>query len=71
MSAVALRHVRGAGTRLRRVRFASAQDLTKGRRVPLVVLEMRRPHGTNGIRAPIGQFWHSRSRSEVGTRTAV
>ena len=56
MSDVALRHVSGTGTRMWRVRFASAQDLTQGRRVSLVVLEMRRPHGTNGIRALGGQL---------------
>ena len=68
---VAVWCVAGAGTLIWSPGFASAQDLTNGRRAWLLVLKMRRLHGTSGIRALIRRFWRSRSRSEVGTRNAA
>ena len=38
---------------------------------PLLALKMRGPDTTDGIRALIHQLLRRRSRSEVGTRTAV
>ena len=67
MSDVALLCVRGAGTLAQRVSFAFAQDLADGRRALRVVLEIRRPYRTDGIRALGGQFSSWRSRSEVST----
>ena len=51
---VAVWCVAGAGTLIWSPGFASAQDLTNGRRAWLLVLKMRRLHGTSGIRALIG-----------------
>ena len=68
---VAVWCVTGAGTLIWRASFASAQVLTNVRRASLLVLKMRWLHGTNGIPAPTGRFWRSRSCIEVGTRTAA
>ena len=48
---VAVRCVAGASNGLCRVRFASPQDRTNGRRASFLALEMRGPDRTDGIRA--------------------
>ena len=68
---VALYFVVGAGTVMKRASFASAQDFITRRRASIMLLEIRRPHSTDGIRARLGQFWRLRSRGVVSTHATA
>ena len=56
MGDVGVRCVAGVDTLMSKAGCASAQDLKTSRRASLLALKMRGLHGTDGIRALVGQF---------------